>query len=99
MPPVEYLVDWTRGSIASIELLGPDARSPSGVLRFKYNPLLKSTLRPPLLELESTPSDFGPIEGQLDALTTGVRTRRGGGAAAAPARRSRRPRRTSGSPS
>jgi hypothetical protein len=83
MPPVNYLVDWTRGSIASIEVLGPDARKPSGVLRFKYTPLLKSTLRSPLIDLDSTLSDFGPIEGALDALTNGVRTRRAAAAAAA----------------
>ena len=69
MPNVHFKLDWCAGASAQVELFSPGIGG-KRMYQLKYTPPFRSTIRPPVEELQLGPGELNPINDQLNQLAT-----------------------------
>src|ERR1700732_4027059 len=75
------MIGWQQGSSAELELFSPGSGGGSNVFQFKYTPQFRTTIRPPITELQLGPANLDSLKDALNRLGA---ARRGRGVAAPP---------------
>ncbi|MGZ4864557.1 MAG: CHAT domain-containing protein [Halobacteriota archaeon] len=70
----KFKLDWYAGASAQVEVFSPSSRR-EVTYKFKYTPPFRSTIRPPVQDIQLGPNELNPIVSQLDQLVTTLEPR------------------------